>query len=493
MKRTFDPGGQAAAHARDVPVDLQAAHDIGHAIITGARPMFFISQGLLYQTVPGRPAIRLPNDHPIMQRASRPNLPSTSYAHLPHYTAGVWPASSQASNTSFHAAEPLTYPQASTALGLQQHVNTGNVQPHPIANPALVQGPRASDPAQFRGFPPAQPGQLAVTVPPSRAKRLSEEDNVSHTLLAPANKRPRHFPKPAEPRQNRIAGVNQQIVHPPRDSIDAFQFDHIDDEAPPLTNVANSCTNVIGTTSNNPIRSEHDSQIATESAEKIAVVDEISLAELTKYKDAGLPGSVHVVFDADQRNKILFLASHGIPCRAIAYVLQIDTGIEVRRLDRLSRNGDIIAHYLPQIIKEADWKEGPETIVSDLFSRAESNAWMPRILQQARDYIDTAAMDAGRGRDERRKYARERKFLREWRERISREADPAAVARRNRRIEHEVEEALAREEADKQRLHDLGYRRDKPEVEKALMSQWLLFLRNKGQLPGLLEADGVVE
>jgi len=164
------------------------------------------------------------------------------------------------------------------------------------------------------------------------------------------------------------------------------------------------------------------------------------LEALILQKDARYPESLHNVFDADQCGKILFLALHPIPFETIAYVLRLESGGESRDKETLARLGNIIAHYLPQIMmQEAALKPDAVMIVSDLFSRAELGVWTPRMLQHAADYI--------------------------W------------------------------EEADEQRLYKLGYRKDSPEAEKAIMLQRLVFLQNAGNWRGVLDIHrrGIVE
>ncbi|KAI1611450.1 hypothetical protein EDD37DRAFT_632201 [Exophiala viscosa] len=227
----------------------------------------------------------------------------------------------------------------------------------------------------------------------------------------------------------------------------------------------------------------------------------IVLERLILQKDARYPVFFQDVFDADQCSKLLFLALHPVPFETIAYVLRLENDGEVRDKESLARLGNIIAHYLPQIMRqEAALKPDAETMVSDLLSRAESGVWMPSILQHATDYINTSTMDADSGSKERRKYARERTVLREWRETIlptilpvlPDDVDLAAITR-HLEIEHQVQAALAREEADEKGLCKLGYRKTDPEGQKAMMLHRLVFLAKADNWRGLLKINGIIE
>lgn len=518
MKQAIDPGGHAVTQAdgenemvyvktepkiqryqnigiapylnHDNSFDIwQHMYQFGRDVMTGATPLFFRWKGIMYQTVPGRPAVRLPDHHPAWQYVNGPDVGSAPRANSPPSTAEGWSGPDQKVDASLDTSNGPPYYQPPMNGDPQQQVKKVDIedlQGFPIACSSPTCGHGPSDHAQSRILPSEQPGQITVSVPPIRGKRLSEHNDVNHASSQSTTKRQRLLQPPAEPCQDRNVVLDPRIVHPPQDLVGAIQ------RSSPCG--ASPRADIVHPTSTRLTHPEQMHQIESEGTREVVPREEISLATLIRRKNPVLPASFHAVFDSDQYHKILLLALHGIPCEAIAHVVQLDVG-SIRQADKLSRITNIIAQYLPQIVRESDGKEDSETMVSNVFSRAESASWLPRILQQAADYIVTAAMDPRLARDERRKYARERKVLREWLDRVpnGEEGHRPSARGRPRKIDRARQDALSREDADQKCLEALGYRRDDPEAEKAIMLQWLAILRKTGQLPSLLEADRVVK
>lgn len=102
-----------------------------------------------------------------------------------------------------------------------------------------------------------------------------------------------------------------------------------------------------------------------------------------------LDKSVHDVFNDEQCDKILWLALHGIPKRAVAHLLTIGgDGITAQRagLDKktLIDNLSTLAQYfVPELATGQNGKEDPDVLVERLLSRGDSLYWSPFLLKHA--------------------------------------------------------------------------------------------------------------
>jgi hypothetical protein len=202
--------------------------------------------------------------------------------------------------------------------------------------------------------------------------------------------------------------------------------------------------------------------------------------------------SAHQVFDEEQCDKILWLALHGIPSRAIGWLIDIRRPASMSRPTVVASLDKLIKHFIPELAKGQGYAEEPDALVDRLLRRGDDLDWSgPYLLRRAVDFTSIPEGDVDEARKERRNNARERRALQKWVSEHDENPGEGTFQQRNRNAVM-ARRGLVRDTDEKEAaMKRFGYREGSHEAEKPLMKKWLLKIRELGKLPDRLDEDGI--
>ncbi|EXJ63839.1 hypothetical protein A1O7_00174 [Cladophialophora yegresii CBS 114405] len=203
--------------------------------------------------------------------------------------------------------------------------------------------------------------------------------------------------------------------------------------------------------------------------------------------------SARQVFDEEQCDKILWLALHGVPSRAISWLIDIRTPAHTSRPTLVAGIDKLIKHFIPELATGQGHVEEPDALVDRLLRRGDELDWSgPYLLRRVIDFTSIPEEDIDRARKERQKNARERRAHQKWR--IQHDEDPAegAVQQRNQKVALALRGLARYADETEAAMEKFGYREGSHEAERPLMKKWLLKIRELGKLPDYLVEHGIV-
>jgi hypothetical protein len=217
---------------------------------------------------------------------------------------------------------------------------------------------------------------------------------------------------------------------------------------------------------------------------------------MAKRDGAALPHSADQVFDAEECDKITWIALHGLPANAVAYGLNISVHkSHISHADHLSNTAKLIEHYIVELVRGHGAGETAEALVARMQAVGSSMGWSPNVLQRAGEYADEVLDDGtdATAMEAIRENAAARHAIKNWRAKHDGTDPDVTAGGRKGKAHKSAVQGVLREDADQDLLQRLGYRGDgggnDDDEERALMLKWLRKIREIGRLPAYLGED----
>jgi hypothetical protein len=199
----------------------------------------------------------------------------------------------------------------------------------------------------------------------------------------------------------------------------------------------------------------------------------------------GITISVREVFDEEMREKVLWLALHGIPISAYVHLLKFPQPKNIRQRIMLTRLGQVIDHFIPELAQAAIVGEDADAVVQHLLDRSEQSqwgsSWMLKKALQKMTLSDT---------EQKRRVLDEKAHIKWLQINGTKLPNSPNTFRSPRKEETEAYRGMM---ADTQELTDIkkkfGYVEGDQKLEKDLMKKWLLKIRELGHMPTSLHVN----